>query len=268
MSRLRLVILLVAALGLGGLALMLSARPDQVAADETFKPPDAQGWGRAGGLDYLESIRGGARPEERLPMVVLIHGLGDEPRADWLDLVPQNVRARVIMPRGPLAYQRGYSWFPFQVGEHRSDTLAKTLGPRAQQLAAALQVLLTRRPTRGLPIVSGFSQGGMLSFALATRYPERYAFVLPISGGLPDALWPARAPAGAARLPIRALHGARDSIVPIEPTRELVERLRSLGYDATLREFPELGHSIAPEVRDRVIQELAAAVRSSGSRPN
>jgi predicted esterase len=103
----------------------------------------------------------------------------------------------------------------------------------------------------------------MLSFALATRYPERFALVLPISGGLPDALWPARAAAGAARLPIRALHGARDTIVPIEPTRELTQRLRQLGYDATLHEFPELGHSIAPEVRQQVIQELSAALRSS-----
>jgi phospholipase/carboxylesterase len=265
MRRLRLTVLLVVALGLGGLGLFIGSR-EQASADETFAPPDKHGWGRIAGFDYLEAIRGGARADERLPMVVLIHGLGDEPRADWLDLVPEDVRARVIMPRGPLSYHRGYSWFPFEIGEHRSDGLAKTLGPRAQQLSAALQKLQARRPTRGLPIVAGFSQGGMLSFAMAARYPERFAFALPISGGLPDALWPTRAPAGAARLPIRALHGARDTIVPIEPARELTKRLRSLGYDATLREFPELGHSIDPALRQQVIQELAAAVRSNESR--
>ncbi|HKP62304.1 MAG TPA: dienelactone hydrolase family protein [Polyangiales bacterium] len=261
MSRWRLVALLIAALAVAGLALSLALRGEQVAADDKFAPPDARGWGRVAEFDYLESVRSGARPDERLPMVVLIHGLGDEPRADWLDLVPQDVRARVIMPRGPMPYHRGYSWFPFEIGEHRSASLAKTLGPRAQQLSAALQQLQARRPTRGLPIVCGFSQGGMLSFAMATRYPERFALALPISGGLPDALWPTRAPAGAARLPIRAVHGARDTIVPIEPTRELTARLRELGYDASLRELPELGHAISPEVRQQVISELSAAIR-------
>ena len=242
------------------LTLACSQAPTQ--AEDAFAAPDAHGWGRAGGFDYLERVSGGARANDRLPMVVLIHGLGDEPREDWLDLVPSDVPARVIMPRGPAAYARGYSWFPFQIGEHRSDSLAKHLGPRAQQLSAAIQILSARRPTRGLPIVAGFSQGGMLSFAMAARYPERFSLALPISGGLPDALWPKRAAAGAARLPIRALHGVRDSIVPIAPSRELVQRLRGLGYDAELREFPELGHEIDTQVRQAVIQILTAAVRS------
>jgi phospholipase/carboxylesterase len=263
MSRLRVIALVIAALGAVGVGVFVGSRDERVSADETFVAPDAQGWGRVAEFHYLESVRGGARADERLPMVVLIHGLGDEPRRDWLDLVPRAARARVIMPRGPTPYHGGFSWFPFEIGDHRSDGLAKTLGPRAEQLAAALKLLQARRPTRGRPIVAGFSQGGMLSFAMATRYPERFELVVPISGGLPDALWPVRAAPGAARLPIRALHGARDTIVPIEPARELTQRLRKLGYDATLREFPELGHSIAPEVRQQVIQELSAAVRSA-----
>lgn len=231
-------------------------------ADASFRQPDAEGWGRAGGLDYLEAMRGGAKPTDRVPMVVLIHGLGDSPRPDWLDLVAHDVRARVVMPRAPIPWgERGYAWFPFRVGDAQAAGLAKTLEPAAQQLTAAIASLVAQRPTRGAPIVAGFSQGGMLSFALAIEHPERYAFVLPIAGGLPEVMWPTRAPAAAARLPIRALHGAEDTIVPIEPARRLVKHMQKLGFDAKLAEFPGLGHSIDFVVRERVIRELRGAVR-------
>src|SRR4051812_29496342 len=101
MPRLRLAALLIVALTAAGLGVFVNSRVDHAGADDTFAPPDDQGWGRAAGFDYLEAVRGGARAAERLPMVVLIHGLGDAPRADWLDLVPQEVGARVIMPRAP-----------------------------------------------------------------------------------------------------------------------------------------------------------------------
>ena len=254
---------------LAGLGFAITARLDGDArtprrvVDTSFRAPDASGWGRAGGLDYLEAMRGGAKPSERVPMVILIHGLGDSPRQDWLDLVASDVRVRVVMPRAPLPWNAGgYAWFPFRVGDDQTASLAKTLEPAAQQLAAAIASLAAQRPTQGAPIVAGFSQGGMLSFALATKYPERYAFVLPIAGGLPAVMWPGRAPAGASRLPIRALHGAEDSIVPIEPARRLVKHLQTLGFDAKLSEFPGLGHSIDPEVRERVIRELSAATRN------
>ncbi len=226
-----------------------------------FRAPDAKGWGRAGGLDYLEAVRGGAKASDRLPMVVLIHGLGDSPRADWLDLVPDELRARVVMPRAPEPWGSGFGWFPFRVGDHRVAGLAKRLDGRITQLAAAIQTLAARRPTLGKPIVGGFSQGGMLSFGLAVRHPDRYAFVLPISGLLPEALWPARVPEGGKQLPIRALHGAVDDVVPIQPARELVSHLKKLGFQASLSEFPDLGHSIDAELRARVISDLSAAVR-------
>ena len=254
-----------AALGL--LALGVSAGDGPARADESFAPPDARGWGRAGGLEYLELVRG-ADPDERLPMLVLIHGLGDEPHEQWLELVDAKLRVRVILPRAPEPYGSGYAWFPFRIGQHGSARIGQQLEPRAQQLAAALKMLQARRPTRGMPVIAGFSQGGMLSFALAVGYPERFSLVVPISGLLPDALWPKhKATGAAAKLPIRSVHGANDRVVPIEPARALVKHLRSLGYDASLREYAGLDHSIAGELRSQVVRELAAAVRKQASAP-
>jgi phospholipase/carboxylesterase len=107
---------------------------------------------------------------------------------------------------------------------------------------------MRHRPTRGLPIVAGFSQGGMLSYALALRAPDRLRLAIPIAGELPDPLWPAQ-PASGKRLPIRALHGTADVVIEIDGARKLVERMKSLSYDATLREFPGATHTITPEMQ-------------------
>jgi phospholipase/carboxylesterase len=256
-----------AAVGLGAWPLALfdvaaraHAHDTGSAEDDTFTPPDASGWGRVAGLRYLEAVHGGAAASEQLPLVMLIHGLGDEPRADWLDLVPRDLRARIVMPRAPTPVDRGFSWFPYHAGSNRSEALVKHIAARAEQLANALATLRTQRPSLGLPIVAGFSQGGMLSFALAARHPEKLSLAIAISGTLPAALWPDR-PADA-RIPlIRAFHGSADSTVPIAQTRRLVEQLRKLGYDIVLREYPQVGHKLTQDMRAAVSKLIADSLR-------
>src|SRR5688500_3007749 len=53
--------------------------PPAEAEAPPFQAPDAAGWGRAAGLRYLERCLGGARPDDALPLVIMIHGLGDRP---------------------------------------------------------------------------------------------------------------------------------------------------------------------------------------------
>jgi phospholipase/carboxylesterase len=49
---------------------------------------------------YLERMTGGARPDERVPMIVALHPMGGDP-ADFLQLLRQyRRRARLILPYG------------------------------------------------------------------------------------------------------------------------------------------------------------------------
>jgi phospholipase/carboxylesterase len=229
-------------------------------------PPGPDGYGRAGALRYLEVVVGGAAPSQTLPMVVVIHGLGDRPGPHWLDLVQLRGPARVIMPEGPTPYLDGFSWFPFRARGADPKELAAGIGRAAELLSTALAFLERGRPTRGRPIVTGFSQGGMLSFALALRHAERVAFALPISGALPEPLWPRdRATAGAP--PIVALHGTDDDLVPFAPTRQLVAHLGTRGYDATLLPYEGVGHQISDAMRQRVSEELRRALDTAPPSP-
>jgi phospholipase/carboxylesterase len=234
-------------------------RAEPATAD--YAPPDASGFGRVGELTYLEEIVGDAAPTDTLPMLVLIHGRGDKPARGWLPLdLSQPVR--VIMPRAPLPFGGGYSWFSIRALEANGpngDELARQLSDGADALRAALDVLRAQRPTRGLPIAAGFSQGGMLSYTLAVRHPDAFRVLLPIAGLLPDALWPKTAPSNAP--PVRALHGTADALVPVDAARAAVQRLARIGYQIELREFEGVQHSITPEMLEVLDGWLERALR-------
>ncbi|KAG2493588.1 hypothetical protein HYH03_008107 [Edaphochlamys debaryana] len=88
--------------------------------------------------------------------------------------------------------------------------------------------------------VTGISMGGYGTWALGAADPGRFAALLPIcGGGDPAALAPRLAQAS---LPVLAVHGARDDIIPIEQSERLVKAIQELGGDASLARMPDAGH--------------------------
>lgn len=230
-----------------------AAAPSAPLATRSAQPTD---------LGFIELTTGGAAKEEALPLVIAIHGLGDRPE-DFAGLFAGfSGRARVILLRGPDAWGSGYSWFPFSASDS-DETRARTIASASERVATAVRQAAARRPTRGKPIVTGFSQGGMLSFAVAARHPDLVRAALPIGGVLPEPLWP-RGDAGASWPHIVALHGESDHRVPVEPTRRGVEALRARGWDARLESFPGVGHGIPPVVRARFFELLQLELTTSG----
>jgi phospholipase/carboxylesterase len=237
------------------------------ARDEAFAAPDASGWGRAAGLKYLERTLGGGDPTSPMPMLILIHGLGDRPSRDWFtgaDAI--DTPLRLIMPQAPTPKYEGFAWFPFRVGDNEPDALARGIATAADRLARAITSLQAERPTLGQPIVAGFSQGGMLSYALALRHPQLVALSHPISGMLPEPLWPEGKPAHESFPRIAAMHGDADAIVPIDAARRLTAHLRKLGHDAELREFAGVAHTIDAAMTAHSVALLNAAARDLGRR--
>lgn len=213
--------------------------------------------GEAGGLKYIEVVPAGVSPDARLPMVVFIHGLGDRPRRAFV--ADPQVAARFILPQAPLPYGRGFSWFDYRVGQPNPD-LANGIARAAEQLAEMLSVLRRSKPTAGLPIITGFSQGGMLSYALALHHPDQVLAAHPISGMLPPALWPQAPAPGQAQPPIRAVHGTADQIVSYASARTMVDALEQRGFDISLQAFEGVGHTQSPGMRAALDELLTSAV--------
>ncbi|MCA9615240.1 MAG: hypothetical protein KC586_20935, partial [Myxococcales bacterium] len=176
--------------------------------------------------------------------------------------------------RAPKPLGNGFTWLPLSVTENRADVMADTLRRRADQLAQVLIHFRNVRVSRGKPIVTGFSQGAMLTYTLAILHPELLDSALPIAGWLPPSLIPSEVPA-IRRVPIRSIHGDADPVVRIGPTRELIAHLRGLGFEIEWVEERGTQHVVSEtmnviferwleEALARVAPELAAAGQGLG----
>jgi phospholipase/carboxylesterase len=221
------------------------------------------------GIRVLEVVIGRADFEARLPLLMQLHGRGD--RARLPEGAYDNVSSplRILIPQAPQPLGFGFTWAPVSVTAHKPITLGAALASEARRLTRVLRHVESIREVDGRPIVTGFSQGAMLSYTLAVRHPEAIGAALPVSGWIPPHLVP-RHTQHAARVPILAVHGTADPIVKIGPTRVAVRRLRHLGYDVHLDEFPGAKHEMTAAMRRRHRELLRQALEvvASGAGPS
>lgn len=226
------------------------------------EPPPA-GRPLAGELHYVERILGDAKPEDPLPMLVAIHGLGDDPDNFAHLFDTYGGTARLILPQAiDPAEVGGWSWFPIRARSQDVGALAEGIRGAADKIAVSIEALRKSRPTVGKPIVTGFSQGGMLTFTLAVHHPEQVGFAVPVGGWLPPPLWPAEGPS-AGHPKMVALHGTADNAVLYEPTKEAIDALVAKGYAVELKSYEGVRHAIPPQERTDLFDLLDDAVAAA-----
>jgi phospholipase/carboxylesterase len=180
------------------------------------------------------------------PLVVAMHGMGDVPfnfsRA-WADFPGT---AELLFPRGPLTHDDGFAWY-----EPGDDALsARQVRDADAQLWPAIVKHAHGRPI----IVTGFSQGGVMSYALAALHPHDIVHAFPVSGRLPDPLLPT-----AAAAPITAFHGTADPIIPIEMDRSVSAAFKAAGGPTELREYEGVKHrfvAMEPDIFAAIVEAL------------
>lgn len=205
---------------------------------------------------FITRITGGARESDTLPLVVAIHGLGATPEGLAGLYEGLAAPARLVLPYGLDRYSSGYAWFA-----PSAEAIEPGSRHAADRLAAMIEQLSKRFPTRGKAIVTGFSQGGILSWALAARRPDLVRAAFPVSGIAVLRLFPATWPEGQGKPVIHAFHGTADARLGIEADRVSVARARQLGLPAELSEYPDVGHTVTPEMRRDLLRAIGEAVR-------
>jgi predicted peptidase len=108
--------------------------------------------------------------------------------------------------------------------------------------------------------VSGQSMGGYGTWALVATAPERFAAAVPVCGGgrVDDAK-------RLVNLPIWAFHGAKDDVIPLRASQEMIDAIKAHGGNSQLTVYPDKGHGICDLTfsRDDLYQWLLAQHRVS-----
>jgi phospholipase/carboxylesterase len=202
------------------------------------------------GIDFIELFPNGA--DETAPLVVAVHGMGDKPD-NWIDSWSTfPAKAQLVLPRAFTKYGEGFSWFEFRDGMTDAE-FGVEVGAAEEKLWKGITKLAGARRM----IVTGFSQGGMLSFAMASRHADKIAYAFPMSGSCPGPLLP-KDKARAA--PLIAFHGTADNVLAFKWGQAAVNAFKEQGNDATLRVYPGIGHTITPQMRGDLWAEMQKAL--------
>lgn len=93
----------------------------------------------------------------------------------------------------------------------------------------------------------GFSQGTILSYALALSYPEKIKNVIALSGCINEKiLLEDYEEKDHSHLRFYCSHGSADQVIPVDWARQAPPLLKKLGIEHIYEEFP-VGHGVAPQ---------------------
>ena len=168
--------------------------------------------------DYTESN------DKNFPLVLFLHGAGE--RGDDLEKVKIHGLPKLI--------NEGKE-FPFIVV---SPQCPENMFWNADVLSALLdEIEANYRIDTNRVYVTGLSMGGNGTWSLALAEPHRFAAIAPVCG------WSVPSVACTIKhLPIWVFHGAKDQVVPISASEQMVERLKSCGSSVKFTVYPEANH--------------------------
>jgi predicted peptidase len=172
----------------------------------------------------------GADPQEKWPLILFLHGMGE--RGD----TPADL-ARV-KAHGPPEWVEKRPDLPFIVLSPQCPTTAFWVDELAALNALLDYVVATYAvdPTR--LYLTGLSMGGEGTWALATKYPDRFAALAPVAayGQTTAGL------CGIKGIPVWAFHGAKDRRVPLPWGERMVKTLQDCGGNVRFTVYLEAEH--------------------------
>lgn len=178
------------------------------------------------------------------PGLLLLHGRGAD-EADLMGLEPAlDPRFTVVSARAPFRLGPGFAWYGMdQIGKPDDSTLREALGVLhefVQDLPAAYGL------DPGRLYVMGFSQGAVMSAALAMTAPALVRGVVMHSGYVPSSSGLDVRPEALRDKPFFVAHGVYDEVIPVTFGRRSQEYLQEQGTRLVYNEYP-IGHSISEE---------------------
>jgi len=192
-----------------------------------------------------------AQESEPKRLMLVLHGLGDSVAGfRWLPTAMDLPWLSYLLVNAPDKYYQGFSWYDF-AGDPEPGILRSR-----KLLFALLDQLREKGFASDQTIVSGFSQGCLMTWEVGLRYPQRFAGLVGISGyahNEKQALNELSPVAREQRFLIT--HGTVDPLIPFDAVKRQAELFKAAGLNVQWREFDK-AHTIAGEEEMAVIRDF------------
>jgi phospholipase/carboxylesterase len=168
-------------------------------------------------------------------------------------------RLTIVSARGPYRFGFGYTWYEMpRIGSPDPETIRESIRKLDKFIPEFIEAY-DIDPQR--LYLMGFSQGGIMSAALALLMPGRFRGVVMHSSYVPTTADLPMQPEAVRGLPFFVAHGKHDGTIPVALGRAGAEYLREAGAGLTFIEYP-IGHQISEESLYDLTEWLTGQVES------
>jgi len=183
-------------------------------------------------MHYLLYLPKDYAQQDSWPLLLFLHGAGE-----------RGADLERVKVHGPPKLIAAGKEFPFIVV---SPQCPKDEWWKPHELAALVDEIVEKyKVDQDRVYVSGLSMGGYGTWSLADFAPNRFAAIVPICGGGSP-----RSVRKFTHLPVWVFHGAKDSVVPLSASVEMVEALQRVHGNVKFTVYPEADHDSWTETYD------------------
>jgi phospholipase/carboxylesterase len=200
-------------------------------------------------LNYL--IREPKIKLDKNPLLLLLHGYGSnaEDLFSFANELPDEYY--VIAAQAPYDLQYGsYAWYAINFDADQNKFSDNEQAKSSRDLIAGFidELILNYSIDAKAVSLLGFSQGAILSYAIALSHPEKISKVIALSGYLNEEIIEENYRNNDfSKLNIFASHGVVDQVIPVTWARKTTPFLDALGIESIYKEYP-IGHGISPQI--------------------
>lgn len=198
----------------------------------------------------LHHITRSSTLKENAPLLILCHGYGSDENDlfSFAKELPEELF--VISVRAPYPMQPyGNTWYAinFDAEQNKWNDNVQAVKSR-DAIATFIDEACEAYPVNADNVsLLGFSQGSILSYAVALTYPEKLKNIIALSGYISEDIFPDELKLETyTNLDFYCSHGSVDQVIPVDWARKIPEFLSKLNIKHVYNEFP-VGHGVAPQ---------------------
>ncbi|MDR6301044.1 alpha/beta hydrolase [Mesonia maritima] len=187
---------------------------------------------------------------EKAPVIILLHGYGSDEHDLFSFAAELPEKYLIVSAKAPMKMMPyGNAWYEinFNAGGDKFTDDEQAIESRDLIVKFIDEVVENYYADENEVTLLGFSQGAILSYAVALSFPEKIKRVIALSGYIHESIFKEDYEKNDfSDLKIYASHGSVDQVIPVEWARKNKPFLDNLGIENSYSEFP-VGHGVNPQ---------------------